>query len=500
MTKLNQIKLGALFSYISIGINILAGMLYTPWMIQQIGKSDYGLYTLANSLISLFLIDFGLSAATARYVSKYVAEKKQDKANSFIGTVYKLYLFVDAIIFIALIAVYFCIDIIYVKLTPTELEKFKVVYSIAALYSVVNFPFVTLNGILTAYEKFVQLKIAEIIYRILIVGLTVWALLSGMGLYALVTVNAVSGLVIIAYKFFVIKKTIPMKPAFKKSDKGVYKTIFTFSLWTTISSLAQRLILNITPTILGIVSSTTAIAIFGVIHSIDQYVYTFANAINGMFMPKISRIYANNNDNDILPLMIKVGRFQFALNGLIIAGFLVLGQSFIYLWMGNDYADAYIGILCIAVPGLFYNPLQIANTAMIVKNKIKEQAYIAILMGVFNVVCSFILSSYFGVLGACVSIFLACILRDVLYHIVLKKIMKIDIIYFMKKCYLKMLPPVVFAVIAGIFLNFLIITQTWAIFAIKVMIFCAVYIISILLVGLTKEERESLISHIKRDK
>ena len=98
-----QIKMGALLSYISIALNIIAGLLYTPWMIEQIGKADYGLYTLANSLITLFLVDFGLSATTGRYIAKYRAEGRQDKIDSFLGAVYKLYLLIDAVIFIALL-------------------------------------------------------------------------------------------------------------------------------------------------------------------------------------------------------------------------------------------------------------------------------------------------------------------------------------------------------------------------------------------------------------
>ena len=78
-SRRKQIAIGSLASYISIGLNILAGLLYTPWMVRQIGQSQYGLYTLANSLITLFLIDFGLSAATARFVSKYHAEGDEKK-------------------------------------------------------------------------------------------------------------------------------------------------------------------------------------------------------------------------------------------------------------------------------------------------------------------------------------------------------------------------------------------------------------------------------------
>ena len=41
-----QIKIGAVLSYLSIGVNIAAGLIYTPWMIGKIGQSEYGLFTL----------------------------------------------------------------------------------------------------------------------------------------------------------------------------------------------------------------------------------------------------------------------------------------------------------------------------------------------------------------------------------------------------------------------------------------------------------------------
>jgi len=166
MNQGKQIKLGAIISYLAIIINILAGFIYTPWMVQQIGQSEYGIYTLANSLISLFLVDFGLSAATSRYLSKYRAEKTQKKAANFLGAVYKLYLLITAVIFVLLTTVYFFIDMIYTQLTPVEVQQFKLVYIIAASFSVFSFPFTTFDGILIAYEKFVELKLADILYRI----------------------------------------------------------------------------------------------------------------------------------------------------------------------------------------------------------------------------------------------------------------------------------------------------------------------------------------------
>ena len=69
LSKNKQIKIGALISYASIAFGIISGILYIPWMIEEIGQSDYGIYTLANSIITLLMIDVGLGAATSRFVA-----------------------------------------------------------------------------------------------------------------------------------------------------------------------------------------------------------------------------------------------------------------------------------------------------------------------------------------------------------------------------------------------------------------------------------------------
>lgn len=499
MDSSRQIKWGALLSYVAIATNMLAGLLYTPWMIEQIGQSHYGIYTLAHSLISLFLVDFGLSSATARYVSKYRAENKPDKIDSFLGSVYKLYLIIDAIIFVILAGVYLNIDIIYVRLTPEELPIFKAVYVISAMFSVLNFPFVTLSGILTAYEKFIQLKISDVIYRVMVVVLTVIALLMGWGIFALVSVNVFAGLLVTIYKLILVNRMTPTKVNFRNTDKGIYKEIFSFSIWVTVSTLAQRLIFNITPSILGMVASSSAIAIFGIVTTIEGYAYTITNAINGLFMPKISRILTQENSQEnLMTLMLRVGRFQYALNGLIVVGFATIGRAFIDLWVGPAYESAYVGILLVIIPGLFFNSLQIANTAMIVQKKVHIQAYITLATGVVNLILSPILASRVGVLGACLSIFIAYMLRAVLCNVVYSRALDLDIKSFIKKCYLGMLPPLILSLFVGWSLNQMMSGISWISMIIKGVVILICYLLSVYLFSLSSNEKAVLNRILKK--
>ncbi len=449
----NQIKAGALISYLAIAFNMVAGLIYTPWMITQIGQGNYGLYTLANSLITVFVMDFGMSAAVSRFVSKYRAEGNQKAINDFLGMAYRLYVLLDGIILFALLIAGFFLESIYDNLTPSEFSTFKMLYAIVGIFSVFSFPFTNLNGILTAYENFVGLKLADLFHKVFIVVAMVFALLMGYGVFALVTVNALSGILTILIKLYVIKRKTPVRVNFKCNEKGILKDIFGFSVWTTVTSLARRMIFNISPSIIVAVSSTGAIgsAVFGLASTIEGYISTFAAAINGMFMPRISKIvHDGKKDTELVALMVKIGRLQCLIVGALVVGFISFGKSFIVdVWHKADFIESYLCAVFLIVPSYFYMPLQIANTTLIVENKVKLQSFIYLITGVLNVCLSLVLSSMWGALGASISICVAYLIRSVLLVVAHVKVLHLDMMQFFKKCYLKITPYLLVALAIG---------------------------------------------------
>lgn len=473
-----QIKLGAVISYITIIFSIITGLLYTPWMIRQIGQNNYGLYTLASSLISLFIIDFGISIAVARFIAKYNADEDQQSVNNLLGIVYKLYLIIDVVVLTTLVVVYFFINIIYVGLTPAELVDFKVIYIIAASFSIISFPFTTLNGILIASEKFIYLKICDLFNKVLTAVLMIIALLFGYGLYALVVVNAICGLIIIAIKFSIIKTKTPIKVNFNFKSRAILIDIFSFSIWATVITLAEKLIFNITPTILGAVSNSANIAVFGIANALEGFVFTFANSINGMFLPTISRmIKKENSDENVLQLMIKIGRIQLIITGLIIIGFISVGKEFIFLWMGEGYITSYYCTILLILPSLLSLTQEIANTTVVVLNKVKQKSYVYMISSIINIVLSLILSQFWGVLGASIAICISYFARYIAMNVIYYKILNIDILRFFKECHVKMLIPLLLSLVIGLGVHFLIYLTGWAGFLVKSSIVVVSYVI-----------------------
>ncbi len=495
-----QIKYGALISYLTIGFNLIVTLFYTPWMVRQIGQSNYALYTLSTSLISIFLMDFGLSSSVARFIAKYKAEGRETEISRFLGVVYKLYLTISAVIFIVLLIVYFFIESIYSGLSAEEVAVFKKLYIIVAGYSILSFPFMPLDGILNSHEKFIQLKVCGLIQKIVSIALIVTALFLNLGVLSIVSANALSGVITICIKLVIVHQGKIPNPDFRCKDKKIFKDIFSFSIWVTIMSLAQRCMFNLAPSILGIVSNSTEIAIFSPANSLESIFYTFAAAINGLFLPKISRLIASTDKDGIMKLMISVGKYQMIVLGLIFAGFCAVGKDFMILWMGKDYQRAYYGAIIIFIPDLLIFSQQIANTLMIVENRVKLQAIGYIIMAVVCLSCTFFFSNIYGCVGACLAIAVGYLANFVYINFIYAKKMRLNLKEFYIKCYLRTVPTITITIVAALMAFRFFNKVSWGWLMVKCIIVVIIYAVLAWLFAITKNEKKYIFNKIRRRK
>jgi O-antigen/teichoic acid export membrane protein len=499
-----KITQGVVISYLVIFVNILSGLFFTPWLIDELGQASYGLYTIAISLITLFMLDFGLGAAVSKYISEYIVKKAYDKIAQLLGMIYKLYLIIDIAVFVILVIMYAFLESIYTGLTVSELQDFKMVFIIVGVYTVLSFPFLSLNGILIAHESFKALKLLELFQKVMTLLLMIAALVLGLGLFELILVNALIGLIVIILKLIYIKRETQVKVNFKVKDNKVLKTIFRISIWATIIAISERLMFTLSPSILGIVSSTSMIALFGVASAIEGYLYVVANAINGFFLPKITRIYQQDNpDKAMFSLFVKLGRLQLIVILLVFSGFVILGQTFIQVWLNESYSDVYVLAIILMIPSIFYFPQELGNQALMVNNKLKLQSYVFILMAIINIILAFIFGSLYGALGAVIAIFIAYSFRTIAMNLIYQKHLKMKLLLYYKKTYLPFIWPLIITFIAGIFIFHYFTHVSWIQLFINGSIVSIIFLSSLYLLTLNRTEKKMVydfLSHIFKKK
>ena len=483
------LKAGTIISYFTIMFTIATGFLFTPWLLNVLGESNYAIYALATSLISMFTIDFGLGAAVSRFISKYRAEKDIDSSNKIIGLIFKAFLIVDGAIFTVLLVLFFFLQNMYPSLTSNEISVFKIVFIMAGIYSLISFEFTPLNGILMGNSRFPQYKIITLISKIVYFVFALIALKINANLYIYVLVVAGSGLFEILIKLLYIKKSCKYgsSPIFKRNNsKSILLPLIKYSIWAAVAGLCSRFILTINQNILGIFAGTLQITFFAVGCQIEGYVWQFSNALDGMFMPILSKMDAKKSSgDDFTNMMIKVGRIQLLLIGLVLIGFICLGNNFINtIWMSKEnisYTSSYWVAVFLVLPAFFTYTHQIGKSTLLVKGKNKYYAFGMIISATLSTALGFLFCGLFpknaavlSAAGICIAKFLGLVIYMSYAY---KKHADINIFKFYLKCHLRYLPILVSIMLLGFVVDWLI-PSTLLFFVIKVLIITIAYIIA----------------------
>lgn len=458
----SQYKLGALLSYATMGFNALAGLLYTPWMVSCIGAADYGLYTLALSVVNMFLLDFGLSQAVTRFLARYYARKDERSIPVFLGIVYKLYFILAIVIATVLAAIYFSADLLYANLSQDELDTFRNLFVVVALYSCFLMPCMPFEGILVARERFIALNACTLIYRVLLVAGIVVALLGGMGVFALVVVNACMGVLYAAAKYFVIKKCTGERADILSWNGDVAREMLGFSVWQAITQSTEQVSSVIMPSILAITSGSIAVAVFGLASMINGYVYEISNVIRKMLYSSIARTLQEGDARAKLQSQsIWVGKFQLALTGFFLVGFIAVGDRFVSCWMGPGYPTLSFCCILVMAANVFRMPQCVGDNALTLEGYVRQKALLGILQMVLVVVFGAAFSWKFGLVGGCVAVFLAGLFRAVGLQFLINRYLGIDARMFFEGTFVPWLLPAIVSGSGGLALSYMVPLSGW---------------------------------------
>lgn len=487
----SKIVKGAIASYVSIGFNILSVILYTPFLIRSLGRSEYAIYTTIYAFVSYFVIDFGLGGSIAKFLTdaKYKHGTKYLEED-LLSIFFKSFIFLSTCIAVALFAIYFLLDYIFKGLTPNELNLFKEAYIVLAIYTVISFAFIPLEGIYTANELFAELKWFVLAKKGSTIFCTVIVLFLDYGLLGVIWVGAVSDCCVILCEVLYLYKKNLLRINWKYWNSSVLKEILGFSIWMAVIVSCQRLIIPITPTILGHFSNSNEVAIFSLGMILEQYVYTFAAALNGLFLPKISRIIYMGDDEGLNQLQLRIGRIQVYIVGTVLCGFCVFGKDFLNFWVGTDYADTYWIFLLISASDIVSITLSIAENVIIVQNLVKQRAVIYIMGTVFSFLMSCILARHYGAIGSSVAICIELWLFNIVGMIIVyNKYTTLNMTKFLKLCHLKILPIFLIYGIAWLFIEKYILNFNLMQLIIKIGVFVTILCVLLLKFSLNEDEK-----------
>lgn len=401
--KRNELRTGVVLSYITLFVENIIPLFYTPWMLATMGQSEHGLYNLAHSIVGyLSLLSIGLGSAILKFLSDKVAVGDKDGENSLAGLFTIIYTIIGIIAFICGGFIAINAHSIFDKsLSSAELGRLRVLLWLSTINTAVTFPGTVYNSLIIAHQKFIFNKSLGLFFSILGPCMNVAVLMCGTGSVGLVaastTLNIFSALIKLIYCLRVLR----VRPKLENVDISPLMAIFKYSIFIFIGEISNMLYSSTDKMLLGAYCGTAIVSVYSIGASLQTYYCAFSTTISNVLFPKINALVAHDaSDAELSEAFIKYGRIQYLLMCLITTGFILFGKQFIILfWGGKGYANAYYVALITMIPSLI--PL-IQNVGLnIVQAKSKHQFRTLCLfcIAVVNFIFSWLLVRRYGMIG-----------------------------------------------------------------------------------------------------
>lgn len=461
--KKNELKLGAILSYIVIALNMIVSVLYTPILTRSLGQSEYGLYSLVSSIISyLTVLDLGFGNAIIVYTTRYRARHQREEEEQLHGMFFEIYTFIGIIAGLIGVVLYFNVSKIFGNsMTVEEIEKAKILMMILTFNLILTFPLSIFTSIITAYEKFIFSKLINIIRIILTPIIMIPLLLNGFKSITLVIVITVLNIMTLLLNMFYCFNKIKIKMRFGKIDFKLLKEIFAYSFFIFLNTIIDKINWSVDQFILGAIKGTVEVAIYSLAAQVNTLYLNFSTAISGIMLPKITKMIEKDESNaEINKLFIKVGRLQFLLLSLIITGFIIFGRQFMTFWGGQEYINAY-EVACILIIPVTIPLIQNLGISILqAKNKHRFRTIVLFTIAVFNVIVSVPLAKYYGAMGSAIGTSIGIIIGpSIIMNWYYKEKVGINIKEFWKNILKMSIPIIILFLIANFVIRLVDITK-----------------------------------------
>ena len=407
--QINQLRAGVILSYINLALGSIIPMLYTPVMLKLLGQSEYGLYSLSNSVISyLSLLSFGLGGTIIRYIAKYRAENDKNSIEKLFGFSIKLFCGLAVVVLIVGFIITFNVETIFHRgLTAKEIDKVHILVFIMTINTALSFPNSVFSSVILAYERYVFRRVVDMFSTVIAPLVNIVVLYLGYASVGMSLVSTIIQILMLCVNIFYCIEKMRISPKRGRLSGDLIKEIFKFSAYSFLGSIVDMLFWSTDKVILGMLASSIAVAVYNVGGTFNNIVMNLSTSISGVLMPKITGMVVKEaKGEELTELFIRVGRLQYIIIALVVSGFIVFGRSFIILWAGSEYINAY----WIAILTLF--PLcipLIQNTGVsivVAQNKHKFRSIVYLLIAILNVISTYCVVPYWGEIGAA---FCSCI-------------------------------------------------------------------------------------------
>lgn len=338
--------------YVKLIISVIIGLYTSRVILQALGASDYGLYTIVGGIVSMMnFLGVTMMSVTYRYIVVEFGKGDEGDPRKVFNTSMVIHILLVMLLLIVgeTFGAYYIRNIANIDSSKISDALFVLHLSLAATsFVILSVPF---NGLIVAREKFVFTAVIEIGRTLLKLGMVVaLAYYCGNRLRMFAVIMAIFTIIlpVSMYIYCFVKDRDIIRWQFNKK-RSDYSGILGYAFWIMIGAIAAIGQNQGSNMIINLFFSTIVNAAFGIGFQINNYVMMFVQSLNQAAIPQIMKNQSGHNQERSLSLIYGIAKIAFFIM-LIPVVPLILNMDFVLkAWLKDvpQYTDVFATLLLV---------------------------------------------------------------------------------------------------------------------------------------------------------
>lgn len=500
MARINSRKTGITLSYVSTIANTVIGLFMSVYYVRSVGKSEYGVYqSMASFLSYLTLLEFGLGSVMTRNISMCDKNSRED-IDKNVSTIWNTSIGLSIAILSIATVFYLFIDKIYANsFNDSQIVSGKMIFMFMAIRMVFSFVSQGLKGAILGFERYGVTQLASLVHLIVRTMLAIAVLAVFHDMVMMTALDLASQIAVTLFLFFYCKHNLKLRFSVRFFSKQIFIASFPLAFALFLQTIVNTANNNVDKFVISVLLNPESVAVY----SVAMYIYTTYSVLMtvpiSQYMPQVAKdIKSGKSGMALTETMVSPCRLATVIGGAIMFGFISVGRSFIEVFYGNDYMEAWLIAVVIMVPMYIHMTDSILVNVLDVMQKRMASSLCQLGTTISNIILTVILVKCWGMIGGALATCVCTLLGQVLVlNIYYAKKINIRILWLYKESYKGILLCFVLATIAALPVTFFISNSVVSLILGGV-IFVAVSACTLMLFGLNAAEKKEITHMLHR--
>lgn len=350
MNIARQLLSGSIMRNLEFFVMVAITFIMSPYIVHSLGDRMYGFWVLIGTFLGYYgLLDFGLSSAVSRFVSKAVGSEEKTEISEIVSTALVVFSLIGVFSVLITFLLYFACSF-WIRV-PEELAIIKKLIALIGLGFAFGFPARVYTGIFTSYLRYDILTTISII-KMVVMNVSIYFCLGlGFGVIAIGIINFFGNIAQYISYFLFCKKLYPeIKISIRLFREAKFKMLFNYSVHSFIIQLADILRFKLDSLIIASVLGVASVTYYSIGARLAEYFTQFMTSCMGILMPVFSR-YQGAGDFDSIRYYFKKATIICNVLSVYIGSSLIFyGEDFIERWMGKGFISSYYVTVLLVFP------------------------------------------------------------------------------------------------------------------------------------------------------